>query len=174
MSESKKPWEVPGTSVTPKSAFELPTAKPAPDTFQAPTAAPEASGSANVLDTIAKWKEAKDELDRWKEEELRLRLIIDRTLFPSPKSGANTAKLSPLLKVTSTHPVTYKVDEAALPSVLEKLPEGSNETLFRYKPELNLKEFKTLDNKYKLIVSEAVTSKEGTPQLKVVETPQKA
>jgi hypothetical protein len=67
------------------------------------------------------------------------------------------------------HKINRSVDEA----VVSALMKADNtrplaEKVFRYKPELVLKEFKGLSLEDKKIIADAVTEKPGTPALKIV------
>ena len=119
----------------------------------------------------ADWWAASQALDALKVRELALRNELFKRQFPNPVEGSaeNKVPLGEGWILQADHKINRNVDEA----VVSALMKGDNtrplaEKVFRYKPELVLKEFKGLSPEDKKIVADAVTEKPGTPALKIV------
>lgn len=102
-----------------------------------------------------------------KEQELRKQVF--EAFFPAPKEGANTINLPEGWKLKGTYKIERKIDEAALPAVIEKLRiEGVNsDLLVEYKPSLKTTVYKQLVAEHRAIFDEALTAKPATPTVEL-------
>lgn len=116
------------------------------------------------------WYRVDQELAAIKTRELELRKALFARSFPTPTEGSANNKL-PLAEgwiLQGDYKINRSVDEA----VVSALYKGDNtralaERVFRWKPELNLKEYNALSPEDKLLVADAVTEKPGTPALEI-------
>lgn len=112
-----------------------------------------------------------------KERELELRKKIVSALFPDPVEGTNRLFTEDGFEVYMKYTINRKLDEAALPAVMQQLPEDSNarvlDVLITYKPQLVLSGFRELPEDQAKIFAQALTEEPGTPQLEIqkIETP---
>lgn len=102
-----------------------------------------------------------------KEQELRKQVFA--AFFPAPKEGANTVNLPEGWKLKGTYKIDRKIDEAALPAVIEKLRiEGvSSDLLVEYKPSLKTTVYKQLVAEHRAIFDEALTAKPASPTVEL-------
>lgn len=117
------------------------------------------------------WWAASQALDALKVRELALRNELFKRQFPNPVEGSaeNKVPLGEGWILQADHKINRNVDEA----VVSALMKGDNtralaEKVFRYKPELVLKEYRALDDEARKMIADAVTEKPGTPALKIV------
>ncbi|MGE4486336.1 MAG: hypothetical protein AB7C95_00750 [Synergistaceae bacterium] len=115
---------------------------------------------------IMAWTKAKADLAKAKDREMNLRKSITTELFPSPVEGVNTHELGKGYKIKMTHKLNRTIDEAALASVLERLPQA--EECVKMKPSLAIKKFKALKDEDRLIFEECLVTKPGSPTLELV------
>lgn len=119
------------------------------------------------LARLTAWTEAQKAATYWKDEEMRLRKEIFEDAFPSPLEGVNRVDLPGGWKLKGTYKLTRKVDEAALPSILDRLREKnvSPDRLIKWKPELSTGEYKKLPGEVMAIVDEILEIKPATPSI---------
>lgn len=105
-----------------------------------------------------------------KEAELALRLEIFTENFKNPKEGTNTKDLDDGWKLKAKHVINRNVDVAELSSVLDNFREHNinPDLVFKWKPEINKKEYNKLTAEQKMLVDEILIFKAGTPQLEIV------
>lgn len=124
------------------------------------------------LDVIVRqWRESKAVLTEAKKLEVDLRNQIFQQLFPAPMEGTNTYTLPDGAKVKGTYKYYRKVDEAAIADVMNQLPEEVRPLLIRFKPEVNVKVYKSLPEQQRMLFEEALIIKPGTPGLDYIPPP---
>lgn len=137
----------------------------------------EDSGSVSAADPneVSAWLIARDavkaQIDKLEEVENELRTRIVKTCFPDGlREGANKCALPDGRKLTITGVVNRTVDDALVQTGLEALqrhlgvaPVG----LFKTKYEVSKAVLKTLNADAKALLSNVITEKKGSPQLKV-------
>lgn len=120
------------------------------------------------LQKLAEWTTATETLKKAKKREAKLRQEAFDLFFPDPEEGVNTAQLEAGYKLKGTHKINRNLDEAALPAVFEKLPEGTKDLLIKEKPNLILAAYKKLNKKNRNVFDMALTIKPGTPSMEIV------
>lgn len=128
----------------------------------------------SVAALAAQWYAAKKAADKAVAAEKALRADLVALAFPSGlKEGAsNKADLPESWQLSVTGVVNRTVDEAALGATLELIKEKTGVTidpadLIRYKPELKVGEYKKLGDDVKKLFDNALTIKDGSPQVEV-------
>lgn len=116
---------------------------------------------------LDEWLKLKSELDAIKKKEADLRKILFQGAFPNPVEGTNTATLEDGTIVKGTHKITRNIDEAALPAILEQMPEAVRGNLVAYKPSLATSAYRKLTAEERKIFDQALIIKVGTPTLEV-------
>lgn len=143
---------------------------------------------------IIAWFEMKKKLDTLKWQESQLRKKIAAKFFTTPKEGVNAYEMGDGYELVLEHSIERKVDSAQLEAVkkltvgqargqLEQLrvahaqwPDDLNlfealkvsaDALLRYKPELEVKKFKSLTEVPQYFVQMFLDIKPGSPQLKI-------
>jgi len=129
---------------------------------------------------LIQWYELVDKLKKIKTAEMILRLKIFKHYFPEPKEGVNTFVLPDSYLLKGDYSYDRNVDEAALVTLTPMLQDkGINlDVLIRRKPELALKEYRTLEKdqteegvqKLRLF-DQCLIIKPSTPSLKIVDPP---
>lgn len=118
---------------------------------------------------LAMWVELSELQKKVKFLEMELRKSLSTHFFPTPKEGANNLPMQAGWKLTNKHTINRKCDEAAFDSVFAELPEGAKDSLIKYKPELNIKPYRSLSADHKRIFDQCLIIKNGSPELKLVE-----
>lgn len=132
-----------------------------------------------MTDRVAKLQEwhqavlAAQEAKKVVEAEQALRKEVMALFFPEPVEGTNKFELEAGWSLTATHKIERKVDEAALPAVLQQLREmGVNpDPLIRTKPDLDTKAYKSLvqiNPDAAHVFEQALTIKPGSPTVELV------
>lgn len=132
-----------------------------------------------MTDRVAKLQEwhqavlAAQEAKKVVEAEQSLRKEVMALFFPEPVEGTNKFDLEAGWSLKATHKIERKVDEAALPAVLQQLREmGVNpDTLIRTKPDLDTKAYKSLvqiNPDAAHVFEQALTIKPGSPTVELV------
>lgn len=132
-----------------------------------------------MTDRVAKLQEwhqavlAAQEAKKLVEAEQALRKEVMALFFPEPVEGTNKFDLEAGWSLKATHKIERKVDEAALPAVLQQLREmGVNpDTLIRTKPDLDTKAYKSLvqiNPDAAHVFEQALTIKPGSPTVELV------
>jgi len=110
---------------------------------------------------LIRWKEAKDALDRYKEEELRLRKEV-LSHFKEQKAGTTTYYVSDGSRLKVTKGVNYTVDEDMFSLIEDDLQDDELDAV-RVKHELRLREYNKLPEDS--ILRTAVTAKPALPSV---------
>ncbi|WLY87246.1 hypothetical protein [Vibrio phage vB_VibM_83AMN] len=126
----------------------------------------------SVLNLLRDWETEKNALDVSKANEADLRADLVTKLF-----GDNTYDLKGTFKyqllnnyrVSAVFSVRYAIDDAVLKAMMPTLHEQGIDVneLITWKPSLNEKAYLALDSDQKQIVDSFITSKQGTPQVKI-------
>lgn len=132
---------------------------------------------------ILQWQNKAKELEVIKAEELALRLEVFKMAFASPKEGMNNFDLGNGYTLKAEHKYNYNLSESKQPrnggepfattKALNAIEALGNEGKFlaervvNWKPELSIKEYRDLDQKYKALIDKALTITPGTPSLKI-------
>jgi hypothetical protein len=123
------------------------------------------------------WYKARNELDAFKqrmeplvEQEMQLRRLVAATFWPTPKEGMNDFDLPLGFKVKYTHKLERKIDQPALPAVLEAMQKHMYSTtdLIRSVPEVNLKVYRELPEPARLIFDQALIIRNASPMLEII------
>lgn len=123
--------------------------------------------------SIRDWEKKKAALKKAQAEELTARMLVGEEFFTAraknQTEGSETATVEGVWKMTWKQPYNYTVDEVALEAVKKELLDNKidPDTLFRYKPSLKMDAYREADETTLLILSQAVESKPGTPQLEI-------
>lgn len=120
---------------------------------------------------------AKKALDKAKAAEAEARAELVKAAFPNGlQEGTNNLAFDGKWTVKVTGVVDRKVDEAALPAILERVAKKFDgldlRDLVKWKPELKVAEYKKLPDAIKKVFDNALTIKgtgDTTPQLKIEE-----
>jgi hypothetical protein len=134
------------------------------------TAVPENTVTPELM---VKWKDLQEQLSKIKAEEMILRMAIYKGLFPNPVEGTNTVPLHAGWELKATRGIERKID---LPVLQALAVEGGPfhlagiraADLVEWKPELVIKNYRTLTAEQMAIFDQALTIKDGSPQLKIV------
>lgn len=129
------------------------------------------------LQALTDWHAAKDAADKVKhlmEIEREARKKVIELLFPNPLEGVNNCDINNGYCAKLTYPMRREIDKAALNSVLANMPEGSADRLITYKPLLDVREYRKLDDQQRHIFDEAVITKPGSPKLEILAPKTKA
>ena len=132
-----------------------------------------------MTDRVAKLQEwhqavlAAQEAKKVVEAEQALRKEVMALFFPEPVEGTNKFELEADWSLKATHKIERKVDEAALPAVLQQLREmGVNpDPLIRTKPDLDTKAYRSLvqiNPDAAHVFEQALTIKPGSPTVELV------
>lgn len=121
---------------------------------------------------LGEWRVKASALGTLKDDEMTLRKLLCDLTFTAPKEGSNVHAFGAGKKVpkwTMTHVITRKVDPDAINACLEVLRTtigpAADETV-RWKPELAIKAYKALTGEQQALLAPAITTAEGSPQLK--------
>lgn len=128
------------------------------------------------LAMLDEWEDVAERLAALKAKEEDLRRKLFAGAWPNPKEGTNNFTLPDGRKLVGKHNVNRKIDEAALPAVLQRLRDAGDpnpDRLVRYKPELAKREWNDLNDENRLIFSEAVIATPGMPGFEVKAAPRK-
>ena len=145
--------------------------------------APEVKEPASIEEINAAsaiWNKAKKALERAKDSENEARLALVKLAFPNGLAeGTNTFDLAGKWKLKVTGVVNRKVDEAALPAILDRIKKQFDgydaSDLVKWSPELKTGDYKSLLKSHPKIIKlfdNALTIKGtdlSTPQLKIEE-----
>ena len=132
-----------------------------------------------MTDRVAKlqeWHQAvltAQEAKKVVEAEQALRKEVMALFFPEPVEGTNKFELEAGWSLKATHKIERKVDEAALPAVLQQLREmGVNpDPLIRTKPDLDTKAYRSLvqiNPDAAHVFEQALTIKPGSPTVELI------
>ena len=123
------------------------------------------------FEMLAEWEQVKKQKDELAIRESALRRSLCLQFFDSPKEGTNTFALKPEdgWNLKMTHVIDRKVDEAVLENIKKDLLEKGIpvDSLVRYKPDLNVRAYKSLTDEQRKFFDQVLTIKDGSPQLKI-------
>lgn len=122
----------------------------------------------NYFKVLGQWQDTKAELESLKRKEAQLREILFQGAFPNPVEGVNTITLVDGTIIKGTHKITRNIDEAALSSILEQMPEAVRDNLVAYKPSLSVAVYRKLTAEERKTFDQALIIKPGTPTLEVI------
>ena len=126
---------------------------------------------------VAEWQKVKAEAARLKDLEMTMRLAIRDSvrnyLGDKFKEGANPHKMADGRKITVTHKVNRSLDESRLEVIREEYNALNDrpiefDDLIKVKYELVIGKYRDLEGKAAEVFSDLVTTKEGSPEVKVV------
>jgi hypothetical protein len=126
---------------------------------------------------LQEWFLEKARLSEAKSHEHLERVALTRYYFVSPREGTNRLDIGGGFDLKLDHKIEIKVDEAELDNVKAadikrlKLPWDD---LFVYKPTLVKSVYNELTSEQKKFVDQLVTRKEGSPQLEIVPSANRA
>lgn len=126
--------------------------------------------NVDTINILNEWTQVSTELASLKKRESELRAKLFEAVFPEYVAGSKNEKLDLDANWTlqGEQKLNYNIDKTALPAILEQMPEGTETTLIRYKPELNMTEYKRLTEEQRLKFDQALTIKPATPTLKLI------
>lgn len=119
---------------------------------------------------LEEWYKATEELTRAKAKEILLRMRIFKHYFPSPSEGTNTFALPDGYELKGVHKINRSVEEPALLVLAPKFVEAKIpvDDLIERKPELKIRQYRTLTDEQRNLFDQALIIKDGTPDLKIV------
>ena len=131
----------------------------------------------NQLELISKWFKSQEVLDKAKREELELRNQVIEALFYKRKEGVNTIVLPKAdgdeitYALKCDHRINRAIDIPALTNMTDALKEaGINiDVLIRYKPELNVTDYKKLGDVHRHLFDQCLIIKDGQAGLSITE-----
>lgn len=150
------------------------------------SAAPIVDLTADTYEMLQRWEDAKKELERFQELEMRIRKQLILTLFSTDKvEGSETVALANGWKLNAKKPLYYKVASGPEMDALEDLCDQNHlgticEDVFRWKPELNVAMYKKtvpvvvslmsneLARVFEKALSAVITITPGTPSLELI------
>jgi len=123
-----------------------------------------------TMKDVEAWYVMQEQLRILKQNEMLMRMRIFKYFFPAPKEGTNNFDLPDGYQMKAVHPIERKVDEAALDSMKEKFKEEKVNTnkLIKWKPEVVIKEYRTLTDDQRHLFDQALIVKPGSPQVSIV------
>jgi hypothetical protein len=120
---------------------------------------------------LARWYEMNERLGKLRFQESMLRKQVVARFFPEDKENPGTHKYNLpgdyILRAEMS--LEYKIDNAALTNVKGQLKDHkiNVDKLVRWKPELEVKHYKTLNDDQKALVSSFITAKLGSPKVTI-------
>jgi hypothetical protein len=116
------------------------------------------------------WQELHGLQKQLKKAEMELRKELTGAFFDiaNAKEGTNTSDLGNGWKLKYKHKLDRKPDEAAFEAVFSRLPEGSKDSLIKFKPEVSIKAYRSLSETNRKIFEECLIIKPGSPELELV------
>lgn len=160
---------IPAVPVAPVPAPIIPQT-PAPIVA---TEAPESNADENEVDAwLAALAGVKDRITALEAVKAELQKKIVVKCFPDGlREGANNCKLPDGRKLTITGVINRTFDDALVPAACDKIVAagGNPEGVFVTKLAIGTAAYKALDPKFRNLLADCVTEKEGTPQFKITE-----
>ena len=104
-------------------------------------------------------------------EERVLRQEVFALAFPAPREGANNAELPQGWGLKGTLKIDRKIDEAALPQIMEAIRNTFNfnpDPIIHHEPKLNVKIYKSLPDEIRKSFDVALTIKPAMPTIELV------
>lgn len=125
----------------------------------------------NYLDKLAAWAQAQQQAAYFKDEEMRLRRELCSECYADQSPGTHYIDLPNGWKLKAVFKLDQKLDEAALPAVLQAMRDKGvtvTDSLVKYRPELVNAAYKTLDDVGRELFSDALVVKPASPTLALV------
>lgn len=121
-------------------------------------------------DDLNLWFQLQEQLNNIKAQEMDLRKKIFAAYFRTPVEGTNTEPLSGGWVLKGQYKIDRKVDEAVLVTLGSVLKEHkiNVKDLINYKPELNLRAYRNLDEEQMKLFNQVLVIKPGSPALEIV------
>lgn len=130
--------------------------------------------NAVTMEDLTAWNDLQEQLRKIKASEMILRQKIWAGLFVAPVEGTNTVALgNDGWELKGVRSIDRKIQLEVLQAMaVENGPlhqAGIRAAdLVEWKPELKIKEYRTLTAEQKLVFDQCLTIKDGSPQLKIV------
>lgn len=133
-----------------------------------------------TLEILSEWYSLKEQLDTIKNKEIVLRQFIAKALFCEPVEGTNTYDLKQLNDTTgAVAKVTHTINRAVKEDLLEELeksqalpdnnmPKLDLKKLVKWKPEVSIKEYRTLTDEERHLFDQVLVIKPGMPGLEIM------
>lgn len=129
-----------------------------------------------TVEHLKEWYVLKQQLDELKNKEIVLRQFIFNGLFTKPEEGINKYEVQDGTGavVKGTHVINRKVEEDKLEELEKSLQTSDNipqldlDKLIRWKPEVVIKEYRTLTDEQRNLLDQALVIKPGMPSLEIV------
>jgi len=129
-----------------------------------------------TVEHLKEWYAVKEELDKLKNKEIVLRQFIVAGLFPDPQEGVNTYPINDgtgaVAKATHVLNRTVQLEPLEeLGKALEtdnNLPKLDLNKLIKWKPEVALKEYRTLTDEERNLFDQILVIKPGMPGLEIM------
>lgn len=109
------------------------------------------------------WQDAVKTLSDAKMREMELRKILFNAAFPNPEEGVQRVDLMDGGKLKGTYKLNRKIDVDAL----DKIPDRLKQYCIKYKPELDIKEYRKLSREDTIVFDTCLTVTPGAPSLEV-------
>ena len=138
-----------------------------------PVITPEYVATLNAQQLLDLWYASVQKLEVAKEivaEEQMLRRGVASMFFPEPKEGTNDVDLTGGYVLKATVQFRREIDKAAFLALRPELERaGVNpDTIVRWEPELETKEYRTLTGDALALFNTVVTTKSGLPSISIV------
>jgi hypothetical protein len=117
------------------------------------------------------WQQMAQQLEAIKDQELQLRLEVIDAYFPDRNDeGTHTLKLEEGWKLQCVTRISRRLENAKgeTDAVVKQLPPEMADKAVVWKPDLKMRGYRDLPPEYRVLVDSVVTSKPGTPSLKLV------
>jgi hypothetical protein len=129
-----------------------------------------------TLEHLKEWYALKQQLDELKGKEVVLRQFIAAGLFPDPKEGTNTHPLNDGTGAVAklTHVINRAVQIERFEELEKSLQTDNNlpklnlDNLVRWKPEVAVKEYRTLTDEERNLFDQVLVIKPGMPGLEIM------
>jgi hypothetical protein len=129
-----------------------------------------------TLDHLKEWYALKQQLDELKDKEVILRQFIVNGLFPTPVEGTNTHPINDGTGavVKATCPINRAVQVEQLEELKKSLQADNNlpklnlDKLIKWKPEVSIKEYRTLTEEELKLFDQVLVIKPGMPGLEIM------
>lgn len=123
-----------------------------------------------TMEHLAQWYKMKKQLAELRFAESTLRKRIFGNFFPAPIEGTNNFQLADGYVLKAVYSIDRDVDVASLAALTDKFTEAGlrTDSLIRKKPELVLREYRTLTAEQQALFDQCLVIKPGSPQLDIV------
>jgi hypothetical protein len=130
-----------------------------------------------TLEHLKEWYDLKQQLDELKNKEVVMRQFITSGLFTDPREGVNTHPLNDGTGAVAkmTHVINRKVQVELLDDMRRSLQNPDNnlpkldlDKLVVWKPEVSIKEYRTLTDEERNFFDQALVIKPGMPGFEIM------